>query len=155
MKKQLSNAEDAVEKYQFSTHKIDKTLTFIFFILFMISLGESITSVYSIVLYGCSLVCILYYIIWFRKRTEYIIFKKDKIMVSRGLSLRMEEISNDSIRKVHELDKKTEIFFLKDGIENKVVLLNILLDDKDRIEIVRHLHSIATLGESADNSDTV
>jgi hypothetical protein len=84
----------------------------------------------------------LYYFIWYKKRTVYVITRDDSIIVARGFFLKSEEIKNDSIKKVNALDKKIEISFIKGGIEDRVSIFNILLEDKDRDAIISYLRSI-------------
>lgn len=129
-------------KYKFYTKKIERPLMIIFLLLFLITFDQNLTTPILIIFYTASILCILYYFILFRKKTAYVIVEKDCITIARGISLKDEEIKNDSIKKVNVLDKKIEILFSKEGVEDKVSIYNILLESNDRNSFKAHLLSI-------------
>lgn len=129
-------------KYKFSTKKIERVLTLIFLALFFITFDKSLLSPLSIVLYVMTGICILYYVIYYRKNTAYVTIEDDSVTVARGLFLKDEKISNDSIKKVNVLGKKIEILFTKEDTEDNVSIFNILLEEKDRAAMTTHLQGI-------------
>lgn len=128
-------------KCKFFTKKIEKVLTLIFLVLFFITLDKSLFSPLSIVIYILSIICILYYILFYRKKTAYVILEDDSITISRGIFLKDEKIETNSIKKVYVLDKKIEIVFTKEDAEDNVTIFNILLEENDRAAIAKYLQS--------------
>ena len=128
-------------KCKFFTKKIEKVLTLIFLVLFFITFDKSLFSPLSIVLYISSIICISYYILFYRKKTAYVTLEDDSITIARGIFLKDEKIETDSIKKIYVLDKKIEIVFAKEDAEDNVSIFNILLEEKDRAIITTYLQS--------------
>ncbi len=126
-------------KCKFSTKKIEKVLTLFFLALFFITFNQSFLSPLSIFLYTSSIICILYYILFYRKKTAYVILEDDSIIIARGIFLKDEKIKTDLIKKVYVLDKKIEIAFTKEGADDNVNIFNILLEENDIAAIAKYL----------------
>lgn len=130
-------------EYQYNSKKVERILSLILLALFFISLDKSIFSLYTILFYAIIFVCLLYYFIWFRKKPAYVTIKGDSTIISRGFFLQPEEIKNDAVKKVNITDKKVVVLFLKNGVEDKVSIFNILLDAKDKDAVINHLKGLA------------
>lgn len=134
-------------KYKFNTKKIEKVLTLIFFGLFFITFSSSLFSPLSIIYYVSSIICILYYILVYRRKTIYVILDEDSIIIARGIFLKGEKIKINSIKKVYVLDKKIEIVFTKEDTEDNVIIFNFLLEESDRAAIAKYLTALVNAFE--------
>lgn len=121
--------DNDIKDYKYKMDKVDRYASIALFVIFFATLkGTSGLIIFTAV----AVIVFAYYFKFYKKRPSYISINGDEITASQGLFFKLKSFKCFDIVTVTKLENKIELK-LKDG--EKVILMKLLLSDKDYIEI--------------------
>lgn len=124
------------KKYKFHTKKVENILGFAIMALFIVSMTDQKNFIFSLVFYAITILCFVYYFVWYKKRPPYVIVSDNEITVHNDIFYKPTVMKKENIKGVQVLEKKIEFTAAIGGIDKKVNILYLLLEDKDKQELI-------------------
>jgi Ca2+/Na+ antiporter len=124
------NNQNEIKKFDFKMDKIERYLSFVMLGIFFLSFREKF-GVWTFLLYSVTALIFVYYFIWYRKKTFYVLVEDDSIIIHPPLFFKQHEIKRGEINHVKVFDKKVEIGYSNQGIDKSINVYSLILKVED------------------------
>lgn len=126
--------DNGLRDYKYKMDKVERYFSFlmiiIFFATFKGTLGFLVFTAFCVIV-------LTYYFKFYKNKPSYIVFNGDEIIASQGLTFKVKAFKTYDIDTVSKLENKIEVSLKAEG---KIVLMKLLLSDKDYNEIFDELN---------------
>lgn len=123
------------KKYEFRTEKVEKKLSGVILLIFILSFTQKAGSVWTYLLFAIGVVVFAYYFIWFRGKPAYVLVEEDHIQINLLPFFKPCRIERQQIEKADVVNGKIIISYMDQGVSKKVNINSIIMGDDDWKEL--------------------
>lgn len=118
-------------EYKFKMSTVEKWITAVITIIFLLSLSEGQIRLWTIVLFAVGAVILVYYVIWYRKLSIYVKLDERSITIYVPPFFQPLTIDREKIEQIVASGKSIRILYQADGVKKKIGIYSVLLSEDD------------------------
>jgi len=117
-------------QHNFMMKNLEKRLTIVVFLIFLFSLSGKYSMLWTIVLFLFTVIVIIYYIVWFKKKPAYVIMEDQRIIIHNLPFFKPCNIEKRQIEQVITSNRVIKINYKVQDDRKSISIYHIMLSEE-------------------------